>query len=1768
MKNPAQLCRDSRGFRKPLLILSFAALPLGLAQAQTWNGGGADGKWTNGANWGGTAPVVGTTTNLTFAGATNLTAQNDFAAGSNFGAITFAAGASAFTLTGNQLILNGNITNSSSVQQTIGASLNLNLTARNAAVGTAGLRFNSGPIGVTASRELTCDGGPVVLGGTWDNNNAFFAFTINTGSLSFAPSAAVTMGATNTAQNLIIIRGGATGGIATGQSFTGRGLIKVGNTNTTMATDAVFNMTGGTLTLSTTGASGQARIGIGEPSAGVGKSIFNMSGGILNMPGAGANDGLFIGVRSHSKADFSGGTTTTPRFLMGWTGAIALQSTTRELLVRGNASVTFSNTANIGSGNTATAGIRNTTITLGDTAGGTATLSTVAFSGGDAAAGTAWNNVLNWNGGVLKFLGAGGNGGALTNYLGNTDTVNVGANGAIVDSNGISATITQNLLGGAGGLEKRGAGVLTLAGSGSTFAGPVTIKAGTLAVTTAGNGGAASSLGASSNAAANLVFDGGSLGYSGATAAGTDRNFTINAGKTAAFDVSTAGAVFTVSGISNPTADGLSKSGAGILNLTGTQIYTGPTAVNGGVLRVNGGLDAASAVTVANTAGLGGTGPVNGTVTVQSGGKLAPGNSVGTLTVNALDLNTGSALEYEFSAGGATNDQTVVASAGGLALNGGVMTLLQENTSTPFSDNGTYNLIDYSGTYTGAISNLTVANPQIGKYYDVVDDTVGTVIKLAISDALSTEWNNGSADNEWTTGGNWTAGTANGLGTLAKFAALAPGGTVTNMGAKTVGTVVFDNAAGYTITGTDPVTLQNGIAAAAVSTVTGSHALNTPLVLGSNLNALAAAGTTLTLGGDISGAGKSLSATGPGTVILKGTNTYGATNVNAGTLNVGGGGTTGTLGSGAVTLASGTSLVLSRTDDSLVPNNLLGAGSVTQTGTPGFFTTYSGVNTVPALNVTSGGARFTGATTFAPTTVSIGATGMLDLNEVNTTIGGLSGVAGAIVTDNGASATTTTLTVNQAAATTYSGTIEEGAGQSLALTKTGAGTLTLDGTSANTYLGATTVTGGSLILQKSGVNAIASNAIQIGDAVGSDLLGLGASNQIADAAVLTLTAGGSGNSAFFHLNGFDETIRGINSTVGAAAVLANNSATLPSTLTIDTQGGNYAYDGIIRNGAAGLLNIVKNGAGTQTFANTAVAAADSQTGTTTVNAGTIELLNLTLWASPIVLNATTPDALLISQTTRDGTGTGNVNGVISGPGGVTKKGSFTATLFATNTFSGGLTVNEGILALGGAAGTTPAGTGTITMNGGNIRAATTGKTATNPVTVNNSFILGRLTNLRGAVTLTTDATITASNPDGVANNPSQLGAIDGAFRVSFAEGSGGAVAPFGIGTGALEITAANTNSGGTTVASGRVRVLAAGALSNAPLAVNAGELLLNNAAQTVTELAGAGGSIITGTGHTLTVNQTSTTTSAAAISGPGALVKSDTGSLTLTGATTYTGSTSVSNGTLALGAAATLSTSPVVTVSAGATLDASAAGLFRAAGQTLAGAGAITGAVTNDGKLLLALAATPGAQDPLDISGALTLTAGNTVEVTAAAAPGLGVYKLATAAGGITGTLGAVTLPGGATGTVVVSGNDLLYVNSPYATWRNAKFGTYANTGNAADGADPDLDGLSNLVEYALGGTPIGAAPGDAASDQTKLPVAALEGTNLTLTYTRVKAAVTEGWLFIIEISDNVDGPWSATGASETILGDDGILQQVKASIPLPGAGDPRDFARLRIVLP
>jgi autotransporter-associated beta strand protein len=99
------------------------------------------------------------------------------------------------------------------------------------------------------------------------------------------------------------------------------------------------------------------------------------------------------------------------------------------------------------------------------------------------------------------------------------------------------------------------------------------------------------------------------------------------------------------------------KAGTGSLTLAGTNTYAGATTINGGTLIVNGTLPAGG---LALTSGvtLGGNGVINSAVTLPAGSTLAPGASIGRLTVNnSVTLQAGSTTRMELNRAAGTNDQ-------------------------------------------------------------------------------------------------------------------------------------------------------------------------------------------------------------------------------------------------------------------------------------------------------------------------------------------------------------------------------------------------------------------------------------------------------------------------------------------------------------------------------------------------------------------------------------------------------------------------------------------------------------------------------------------------------------------------------------------------------------------------------------------------------------------------------------------------------------------------------------------------------------------------------------------------------------------------------------------------------------------------------------------------------------------------------------------------------------------------------------------------------
>lgn len=245
--------------------------------------------------------------------------------------------------------------------------------------------------------------------------------------------------------------------------------------------------------------------------------------------------------------------------------------------------------------------------------------------------------------------------------------------------------IIQNASGGGAGNLVVQNNATVILNAANTYTGVTTVKAGGLLSTNLlANGGTASNLGQSSNAAANLVVDGATLQYTG-PAVSTDRLFTLSANggtgdasgtgpvnftNTGSMGLSgTTARILTLTGTNAGTntlsaviadvrvgnATSLTKSGSGTWLLAGSNTYSGDTNINAGTLLVNnatGSGTGAGNVNVNNTGALGGTGiiaPGSGkSVTVASGGTISPGTAAaptGVLKVNGLvTLQSGSQL--------------------------------------------------------------------------------------------------------------------------------------------------------------------------------------------------------------------------------------------------------------------------------------------------------------------------------------------------------------------------------------------------------------------------------------------------------------------------------------------------------------------------------------------------------------------------------------------------------------------------------------------------------------------------------------------------------------------------------------------------------------------------------------------------------------------------------------------------------------------------------------------------------------------------------------------------------------------------------------------------------------------------------------------------------------------------------------------------------------------------------------------------------------------
>jgi hypothetical protein len=131
--------------------------------------------------------------------------------------------------------------------------------------------------------------------------------------------------------------------------------------------------------------------------------------------------------------------------------------------------------------------------------------------------------------------------------------------------------------------------------------------------------------------------------------------------------------------------------------------------VAAGRLSVNGSLGS-TAVTVAAAAELGGSGSIGGSVLVQNGGRVAPGNSIESLAVGATTFEAGATFAYEVDSAaalGVAADLLVV--GGSLSIASGTLlefTDLAGQAATPFPVGTVFALVNYSGNWNSGLFTL------------------------------------------------------------------------------------------------------------------------------------------------------------------------------------------------------------------------------------------------------------------------------------------------------------------------------------------------------------------------------------------------------------------------------------------------------------------------------------------------------------------------------------------------------------------------------------------------------------------------------------------------------------------------------------------------------------------------------------------------------------------------------------------------------------------------------------------------------------------------------------------------------------------------------------------------------------------------------------------------------------------------------------------------------------------------------------------------------
>jgi autotransporter-associated beta strand protein len=692
----------------------------------------------------------------------------------------------------------------------------------------------------------------------------------------------------------------------------------------------------------------------------------------------------------------------------------------------------------------------------------------------------------------------------------------------------------------------------------------------------------------------------------------------------------TSGGLTISSTIVNNTSTSVTKAGAGLLTIDAANTYTGGTTIAAGTLKLS---------------GTGTLGPAAASVAVSSGALLDLNGTNQSITL-AAGSGVGTAAN---NSGSGTSVLTLSATA---APDGSFLTIA-DNTSTPGGNVAVViatsiqtpsNLNSYSGgtsVNAGAFFYLNASSPNGAGTGPISLPASGA--STALSSGLLVD------------GGGTYAYNVSGAGYIHNNAGAAAIATLTG-NVNTSGTLnVRVAGAGFNFAGSGSSTLSGVIGPVGASNVFGPNATVAGAVLvksGTGTLTLSGAnaytGSTtinggilrVSGGGAIPNAGLVTVADAAGAIFeVLGSETIGA---------LAGGGATG----GAVSIDASQTLTLSSGTQTYA-GTISGAGTLTNSGAnqtlDGALSHTGGVNvSTGRLTLGSSGNTYTGATVISAATTGIivtadgalGATGPGNETTVTgapATNGGSLGFSGGItystaekVTGAGPGHTTGTLsgfTVSNrgfiqsvSGNNTFAGNIELSAdGNSRIGTQDGA-QLTLTGAITQ----ASGITTANILFRSGNLNNDFVTLSGTGNSFGGDStvfttlatpgqyagLRIGVDNAHPTNLTVQNFSSASGSSTALDLNGNDQALNGLASGGAGTLNIINldtvNASTLTLSPTVDkNSGANIVILGGSPGGTPlGVINLVKDGAFAQTLTG-----ANSYTGTTTVNAGTLTLGN-------------------------------------------------------------------------------------------------------------------------------------------------------------------------------------------------------------------------------------------------------------------------------------------------------------------------------------------------------------------------------------------------------------------------------------------------------------------------------------------------------------------------------------------------------------------------------